>query len=78
MPRVIDSGALSKSRNMAVATAKEAMWLTDQTECGCKPMLLLQLAALEAENARLTRRNQPEGSRHQVCGHVMEATLLPS
>ena len=38
---------------------------------------MLQVAALEAENARLTTRNQPETSRHQVGGHLMEAALLP-
>lgn len=69
-----DSSALLNSCNIAVASTMEAWWLTDQNEYGC--VTLLQVAALEAENARLTRRNQPEASRHQVRGHLTEAVLL--
>ena len=60
-----------------MAVAKEALWLIDQMECGGDTTPLLQVAALEAKNAHLTRRNQPGPSRHQVCGHLREAALLP-
>ena len=67
--QIIDSGAPSRSRNIAVRIAKAALWLMDPTACGCETASMLQVAALEAENARLARGKQPEASRHQVCGH---------